>query len=150
MPDTSYFNPFQAMDVVVPGEFHQHVSRYSQRMGGKPDDSPFPRMVDFWFLALCVAAREGMQPRDLSGVVTRKIIEGTIFSNDQWRVQLLMLIAVARTGDIEVLNEPNRVFSLANGLAAAGMPRVVELLQDGPSEPIWNLSEGLLEMLPAD
>ncbi|MBI2570978.1 MAG: DEAD/DEAH box helicase family protein [Candidatus Schekmanbacteria bacterium] len=34
-----------------------------------------------------------------------------------------------------------------NGLAVAGLPRVVEMLKTGDAEPIWNLSDAIDEML---
>ena len=55
-----YFNPFQAIDINVPVEFHEAFTRYCQTSGGAIiDQSPFPRMVDLWFLAVCVAAQHG-------------------------------------------------------------------------------------------
>src|SRR5690242_19344542 len=107
-----YFNPFQGIDVSVPVEFHQDISRYSQREGGAIiDESPFPRMVDMWFLAACVAAREGLEPADLGKCETKKIIEGSIFSGDPWRVHTLMLIAIAHSGSIDIISEPRRMMA---------------------------------------
>ena len=37
--------------------------------------------------------------------------------------------------------------AIGNGLAAAGIPRLVEMLQDGGQDAIWNLSEALNEDL---
>ena len=36
---------------------------------------------------------------------------------------------------------------IANRLAAAGVPRIVEMLKDGDQEPIWNLSDALERLL---
>jgi hypothetical protein len=139
-----YFNPFQGIDVSVPVEFHEDVSRYSQREGGAIiDQSPFPRMVDMWFLALCVAARQGMAPADPSKYETRKIIEGSIFGSDPWRVHTLMLVAIAQTDSVEVVSEPRKMMAIANGLAIAGLPTVLDMLRDGDGDAIWNLSESV-------
>ena len=96
-----YFNPFQGIDVNIPVDFHDDVARFSQREG-KPisDHSSFPRMVDMWFLAMCVAASENRPPADPSKCETRKIIDGNIFSSDPWRVQMLMLVAIAQSGNL--------------------------------------------------
>ena len=140
MPDR-YFNPFQGLDVNVPVEFHDDLARYSQREGrASIDQSPFPRMVDMWFLALCVAARLRLEPADVSKLKTRKIIEGSIFSSDPWRVHTLMLVAIAYTGSVDVVAERNRMMAIANGLAVAGLPKVIDMLKDGDGDPIWNLS----------
>ncbi|TAK44082.1 MAG: hypothetical protein EPO27_13385 [Betaproteobacteria bacterium] len=139
-----YFNPFQAIDIHVPVEFHEAVSRYSQTGGNAViDQSPFPRMVDFWFLAVCVAARLDLEPDDISRYETRKIIDGSIFGSDPWRVHTLMLIAIGKTGDVQIVSEPRKMMALASGLAVAGLPKVIEMLKEGDAEPIWNLSDAI-------
>ena len=143
-----YFNPFQAIDINVPVEFHEAFSRYSQTGGNSVvDQSPFPRMVDLWFLSVCVAARLDMKPVETSKYKTRKIIDGSIFGSDPWRVHLLMLIAIGKTGDVQIVSEPRKMMTLANGLAVTGLPRVIEMLKDGDAEPIWNLSDHIDKIL---
>ena len=143
-----YFNPFQAIDINVPAEFHEAFTRYSQSGGNTSiDESPFPRMVDLWFLSVCVAAREKLEPQDMGKYETKKIIDGSIFGSDPWRVHTLMLIAIGITGDTQIVSEPRRIMALANGLAVAGLPRVIEMLKDGDAEPIWNLSDALDTLL---
>ena len=143
-----YYNPFQAIDINVPVEFHEAFLRYCQTSGGGViDQSPFPRMVDLWFLSVCVAARLDLEPRDIRKFDTKKIIDGSIFGSDPWRVHTLMLIAIAKTGNVEVVSEPREMMALASGLAVAGLPRVIDMLKEGDSEPIWNLSDAIDEML---
>jgi len=147
VPDR-YYNPFQGIDVSVPVELHDDMWRYSQREGKAViDQSPFPRMVDFWFLALCIAARLKLKPVDLNKSETRKVIDGSIFSSDPWRVHTLMLLAIAHTGEVEIVSEPRRMMTIANGLAVAGMPKVIDMLKDNKGEPIWNLSEAIEKLL---
>jgi hypothetical protein len=143
-----YFNPFQGIDVYVPSEYHEDMLRYSQReQRATIDHSPFPRMVDMWFLSMCVAAREGLQPAEVGKYKTTKIIDGSIFGSDPWRVDTLMLLAIATTGSVDVVSEPRRIMAIANGLAIAGMPKLLEMLKDGAGEPIWNLSEEVDKLL---
>lgn len=139
-----YSNPFQAIDIDVPVEFHDAFERYCQRRANTViDQSPFPRMVDLWFLSVCVAARLGLEAADMAKYQTRKIIDGSIFSSDPWRVHTLMLLAIGKTGDIQIVSDPRKMMTLANGLAVAGLPKVIEMLKDGPAEPIWNLSDAI-------
>lgn len=143
-----YFNPFQAIDITVPVEFHEAFTRYCQRSADAViDQSPFPRMVDLWFLSVCVAARLGLEAADVTKYDTRKIIDGSIFGSDPWRVHMLMLIAIGKTGDVQIVSEPRKMMALANDLAVAGLPKVIEMLKDGDAEPIWNLSDALDRML---
>ena len=143
-----YFNPFQAIDINVPVEFHEAFTRYCQRSADAiMDQSPFPRMVDLWFLSVCVAARLGLEPSDISKYETRKIIDGSIFGSDPWRVHMLMLIAIGKTGDVQIVSEPRKIMTLASGLAVAGLPEVIEMLKGGDAEPIWNLSDAVDTLL---
>ena len=59
-----------------------------------------------------------------------------------------MLVAIAvEEGNVEIVGDPRRMIAIANGLAAAGVPLIVEMLRDGDSDPIWNLSDVLDEIL---
>ena len=146
-----YFNPFQAIDINVPVEFHEAFTRYCQRSADAIiDQSPFPRMVDLWFLSVCVAARLGLEPSDIGKYDTRKIIDGSIFGSDPWRVHTLILIAIGKTADVQIVSEPRKMMELANGLAVAGLPRVIEMLKDGDAEPIWNLSDAVDSLLRSE
>lgn len=143
-----YYNPFQAIDINVPVDLHEAFTRYCQT-GGKAiiDQSPFPRMVDLWFLSVCVAARLGLEPVDIGKFDTKKIIDGSIFGSDPWRVHTLMLVAIGKAGNVDIVSEPRKMMALANGLAVAGLPKVIEMLKDGDAEPIWNISDALDEEL---
>lgn len=146
-----YFNPFQAIDINVPVEQHEAFGRYCRRSAQDIiDQSPFPRMVDLWFLSVCVAARLGLEPTDIAKYDTRKIIDGSIFSSDPWRVHTLMLIAIGTSGDVQIVSDPRKMMTLANGLGVAGLPKVIEMLKDGDAEPIWNLSDALDTLLRDD
>ena len=143
-----YHNPFAGIDLIVPIEQRDVYDRYCQT-GGRAviDQSPFPRMVDLWFVGLSLAARKGLTPIDLSDQNTFKFHEGSILDRDSWRVQAIMLIAIAIDEDVEIVGQPRRMIAIANGLAAAGVPYVVEMLRDGDQDEIWNLSDALDEIL---
>ena len=143
-----YSNPFQAIDINVPVELHEAFTRYCQREANAIiDKSPFPRMVDLWFLSVCIAVRLDLKPSDITKYKTRKIIDGSIFSSDPWRIHTLMLIAIDKTGHEKIVSEPRKIITLANSLAVAGLPKVIEMLQDGEAEPIWNLSDAIDRIL---
>lgn len=139
-----YHNPFAGIDLIAPLEQRDVYDRYCQTAGRAViDQSPFPRMVDFWFAGLALAARKGLPPSDLSKQETFKFIEGSIFDRDSWRVQAVMLIAIATEDSVDIVGEPRRMMAIANGLAATGIPQVVDMLRDGDQDPIWNLSEAI-------
>ena len=143
-----YHNPFASSDLIAPVEHRNYYDLYCLTGGvNSIDQSPFPRMVDFWFAGLSFAAREKLKPYNFSGKETFKFNDGSVFDRDSWRVQAVMLIAIAVEDNVEIVGEPNRIITIANGLAAAGVPEIVGLLQDGNQEPIWNLSDALQELL---
>lgn len=143
-----YHNPFSGIDLVAPVDLRDIYNRYCQTAGRAViDQSPFPRMVDFWFAGLSIAARKEIAPVDLSGQQTFKFIDGSIFDRDSWRVQTVMLIVIAVEDNVEIVGEPRRIMAIANGLAAAGVPYIVEMLQDGDQDAIWNLSEAINSVL---
>ena len=139
-----YHNPFAGIDLIAPVEQRDVYDRYTQTSGrAMSDQSPFQRMVDFWFAGLSLAASKHLAPVDLSGQNTFKFIEGSIFDRDSWRVQVVMLIAIAVEDSVEIAADPRRMVAIANGLAAAGVPSIVDMLKDGDQPPIWNLSEAI-------
>lgn len=143
-----YFNPFQAIDIYVPVEFHEAFSRYCQTSGNViVDQNPFPRMVDLWFLSMCVAARYTLEPEDIGNLDCRKIIDGSIFGSDPWRVHTLMLVAIGVSGNVDIVSKPRKMMAIASGLAVAGLPKVIEMLKGGDAEPIWNISDAIDAML---
>ena len=147
-----YYNPFANINLIVPREQHDFYHLYCQTAGrvsiDRYNQNPFPRMVDFWFAGLSLAARKQLKPINLANHNTVVIIEGAIFDRDSWRIQVVMLVAIAVEDDVEVVGDPSRMMAIANGLAAAGVPHIVEMLQrDRHLDPILNLSNSLYEIL---
>lgn len=141
-------NPFTSTGLLYPVDQRPDYERFCQTENPSPlDSSPFPRRVDMWFAALSVAARKGLSPVDLSDIKTVQFTEGRIFDGDPWRLRTLMLVALSIDKAIEVVDDPPRMMTIANGLAAAGAPLIVEMLSEGEDRPIWNISEALEELL---
>jgi hypothetical protein len=147
---SKYFNPFQGQDIRVPNSFREEFGRYCQTHS---DDgsrasvlhSPFPRMVDMWFLAACLGAQDG--PGDYDQKDTYKIIDASILSSDPWRIDALVLMAIAHTNRADIVKEPREILQLASRFAVAGMPKLLRMLKDGESDPVWNLSDELDRLL---
>ena len=144
-----YNNPFAANQLVYPEDQKEQYQRYCYTGRGQDiDEHPFPRMVDLWFAGLCIAARKGLTAANLTGRSTVNMTPGSIFSGeDAWRVQLIRLISLALDDDVELLDRPGRMIALANGLAAAGVPLIADMLSDGKQPSIWNLSDAIDELI---
>ena len=148
-----YHNPFTNIELIAPITQRGDYNRYCQtRTSGKTviKNSPFPRTVDLWFAGLSLAARKQLKPVNLTGKKTFHFITGSIFNSDSWRVQVVMLIAINIDGNVKIVANPNRMITIANGLAAAGVPHIVNMLSEGNQDPIWNLSDALDELLRSD
>jgi hypothetical protein len=96
------------------------------------EEAPFRRMYDFWFASVLWA--EHSDSESISGAKTEKFIAvGPTPSDakpDTWMLELLLLIAVRRLKpDVNTLPEPAEVFKLANELAAAGAPRLIDEIE---------------------
>ena len=127
-------NEFGGVDIQLPEKYREHFHAYcltrTEGSRNNPKDSPFPRMVDMRFLAICIAVKEGLSPEfDVQGK-TYKAIEGAVFGSDAWRSNALMLVAIAHTGDVTVVSKPHEMMRIANAYALAGLPRLITLLQD--------------------
>ena len=144
-----YYNPFAGLTIVYPTEQSEDYQRYCHTATrASIDESPFPRMVDMWFAGLALAVHECLQPVELAGRQTSNMTAGSIFDGpDSWRIQILMLIAIEVDNKVDVVEDASRMMAIANGLAAAGIPRIVEMLQNGRQQPIWNLSDAMERML---
>ena len=144
-----FYNPFAGSQLVYPDDQREYYQQYCATGSGRDvDQQPFPRMVDLWFAGLCIAARMGLPAANLTGRRTVNMIQGSIFDGgDAWRVQIVRLISLASENDVETLDGANRMMAMANGLAAAGVPEIVDMLTNGKQAPIWNLSDAVDELI---
>jgi hypothetical protein len=144
-------NPFVTMEINAPSQYQEFFRRYSQTTGAtnvsEIDRKPFPRMVDFWFLALCVAVNKGLKPTALESKDTYKAVEGPQIASPEWRAHVLKLIALQQTGDPNIVNDPRKILEIANGLAFAGMPHLIEILQESPGEEVFAISDAFVKMI---
>lgn len=149
-------NAFSGVDVHLPIQFRKEFHEYClTRTGGSrpnPELSPFPRMVDMWFLAVGLAVKEKLKPKiESKGGETYKAIEGNVFGSDDWRSDALMLIAIAHEGDISIAKKPNDMMRIANGYALAGLPRLIDVLENRKGDTtLDHLCDYLLELLKND
>ena len=127
-------NAFASTDIHLPDKFQEYFHAYcltrTEGSRNDPEDSPFPRMVDMWFLALCIAVKEKLTPEQELKGKTYKAIEGVVFGSDSWRSDALMLLAVAHSGNVEIMDKPHEMMRIANGYALAGLPRLIAILEE--------------------
>lgn len=131
-------NEFASVDIHLPEEYREYFHAYcltrTEGTRNNPEDSPFPRMVDMWFLAVCIASKEGLSPVFDRKGKTYKAIEGVVFGSDTWRSNALMLLAIAHTGDVAIASDPHEMMRVANAYALAGLPRLIGVLSERGEE----------------
>ena len=143
-------NAFASADIHLPDKYRQYFQTYClTRVEGsqnRPEHSPFPRMVDMWFLALCIAVKEELKPEFNVQGKTYKAIEGNVF--ESWRSNALMLLAIAHTDDVKVTDRPREMIRIANAYALAGLPRLIAILEERWGDTALDyLSDAVAEMM---
>ncbi len=150
------YMPFPNAELRIPIEYKDKMDAYTRTRptGGErpnPEDAPFPRQLDLWFMGVCLGAISNERV-NLSGNQSHKFNTASMLENDAEKIELLELIAIATTGDPYIIGDPRRVIEIANELAAGGLPQVMQMIEDGNSRNIDNLSDKvkakLLEVLP--
>ena len=142
-------NAFATTDIFLPEKFKEYFHAYcltrTEGSRNNPEDSPFPRMVDMWFLALCIAVKDDLKPEFIAPGKNYKAIEGVVFGSDSWRSNALMLLAIAHTGDVEITDKPHEMMKVANGYALAGLPRLIGILNEREGDTALDHLSDLVE-----
>lgn len=147
------YMPFPNAELRIPADYEDQIERYtrSRPSGGDrpdPEDAPFPRQVDMWFLAVCLGAINEARVA-LPANLSHKFNTASVFETDPPRIELLELLAIAASGDPYIISDPKKVIDLANEFAAGGLPLVLEMLDSGHSNAMDNLSGQIQRLLRA-
>jgi len=144
-----HYNPFQNLELKIPESYRDAVGELSQtRPGGGakplPEDSPFERQIDLWFLAICIGART--KRRLPVSKKSHPFITGVTLATDPGRIALLQLLAISWTKDPWIIDKPSEIIDLANNLAAAGLPELIEIMTHGKAKPMWALTDHITDI----
>lgn len=139
-------NVFASYDVVMPSVYQEKIKAFvsTGSTNQSRENSPFDRQVDFWYMAVCIAFHKGLDP--IKEKDTYKATSAEILSRNSYRVPQMQMIALSISEDIEVLNDPKKMFDICVGLANAGVPVLLNILSDPDSSPLWNIFTELEEL----
>lgn len=145
-------NEFASTSIFLPKEFqvyfHTYCQTHTEGTHDDPKDKPFPRMVDMWFMAVCIAVKEKLEPQFDTKKKLYKPIEGVVFGSDSWRSNALMLLAISHAGDVKVTQNPREMMRIANAYALAGLPRLIAILEKRKGDTaLDHLSEVVEDMI---
>lgn len=122
--------------VSVETAVHQLFRELTERSNENPEAAPFLLMKDVFMWAVALGVRSGRR-LPLGGAKTQ------IFRWDQLSqdldVPVLKALAIAETGEVEVLLREDQVLRTAEEYANAGIREIKEDLLERPGQPLWNL-----------
>lgn len=103
------------------------------------EESPFLTMKDLFMLAACLGFR--MKQRKPLGK-REQPFHYSVFTEAE-DIPILKAIAIATTGDVAVLAEPECIVEIAEEYANAGIHELRSVIAENIGQPLWNLAEML-------
>jgi len=139
-------NPFAAFQIEIPKVYQDSVKKFCRTgEGGRekwnPLFAPFHRQVDFWYMAFLIAVKKELPPEKVADTYNATLAH--ILSTDPKRVDFMRLVVLGITGDFNVLANDKEIFNYCLGLANAGIPHLIEVLNDQDDRPLWAILEEL-------
>ena len=129
--------PLGANDrVSVEQEFHELYNKLVERASKNPESQPFTLLKHAFMWSVALGVRSGRR-LPLSSPKSALIFWHTLSENQD--VPVLEAIAIAETGDVEVLLQGSQVLLIAEEYANAGIREIKRELVDKPGLPLWNL-----------
>lgn len=107
--------------------------------GKSAEDSPFLTMKDLFMLAASIGFK--MQQRKPLGR-REQPFHYSVFTEAE-DIPILKAIAIATTGDVSVLADPDQIVQIAEEYANAGISEIRAVVAENAGLPLWNLVEAL-------
>ncbi len=124
----------QRNDRVVIDESVIHI--YEELYDGQNlEDKPFRTLKEVFVMAACLGHRSSHRQKPAGS--SKHTIRKEVFNEDD--LQVLKAIAIATTGEIEVLLRLTDVFTIVEEYAQAGIYELQAQLLDRPGRPLWNI-----------
>lgn len=140
-------NVFAPYQIDMPKVYQEKIKNYVATAGKNQsrENCPFDRQIDFWFMALCIAFNKGLSV--VKEKETYNAIDAEILSRNTYRITQIQMIAIAVSSDINILLEPRKMLDICIGLANAGIPLLLNILEDTEATPLWNVYYELEEVI---
>ena len=100
----------------------------------QPDEAPFETFKDIFMLAVCQGFQNRRRVRTLKAGSEIRL---SVFTEDD--IAILKAIAIAETGDVQILTQFGDILGIAEEYANAGIHDVKGYLLDERGRPLWNL-----------
>jgi dnd system-associated protein 4 len=122
--------------VSIEKKVHDIYIELSRQSKKGPEDAPFILMKDVFMWAVALGVNKG-KGKDLAGA-KEQIFRWDQFSQDV-DIPVLKAIALAETGDVEVLVDEPKILRIAEEYANSGIREIKSKILDNPGKPLWNL-----------
>jgi hypothetical protein len=147
-------NLFGQVSIYFPEIWKEYFDTYCQSTNAgareRSDKYPFPRNVDMWFLAICLAVHHKIDPDFSEKGKMYKPIPGTVFGSELWRSDSLILLAISHSGDEKIIDNPNEMIKIANAYAIAGFPSLMAMLEESKGDsPLDFISDYVIDLIEA-
>mgnify|MGYP001471520418 CR=1 FL=1 len=108
------------------------------------DDIPFDRMVDFWYLAMCIGVKKGR--KDSKSKMSDVLAMKDALTGSLDMIDMIQMIAIEETQDPYIVKDTHAMIQIANEYAAGGTPELLSILKD-KGQTVWNLNTYLKDIL---
>ncbi len=132
MSDTEYTRTDRAyIDEAVIDVYRQ----LKKEGNAETEQAPFDTYKDLFMFAVCLGFENGRRTKPRKGEGGE--VMSKVFTEDD--LAILKAIAIAETGDIEVLTRFGEILGIAEEYANTGIHEVKSSLVDEGGRPLWNL-----------
>lgn len=109
---------------------------YKQLTGEKnPEEAPFATMKDLFMLAACLGFTH--QQRKPLGKREQPFHYSQLSKSED--IPILKAIAIATTGDVAILADPDKIVGIAEEYANAGFHEIRSIVNDNGGSSLWKI-----------
>lgn len=134
-------NPFSTYQIAVPKKYSDEIKKFCKQNNTDAKNEeyvPFNRQVDLWYFAFLYAVKEKLQPEHISGADMSNITAASILIDHH--IIHIQMWYLSKHLDIEKLSESREMFTAVSDLANAGIPYVLQILNDmDEGKPLFNV-----------
>jgi len=143
-------NPFASYNIEIPKQYAEQVKKYCKTGSSQEsyEYTPFERQVDLWYFSFLYALKKGLPQKVESE--SSNITPASILSTDSYRISHIQLAYLGYHSGIEDLANHRKVFNFAQEMANAGLPYVINLLQNDEQRPLWNCLDEIESLMSKD
>lgn len=114
-------------------EFYRKLKKEGN---SEPEQAPFDTFKDLFMFAACLGFQNGRRTKPRKGGNGGEVPTKVFSEND---LAILKAIAIADTGDVEVLGQLGEIYAIAEEYANTGIHEVKAYVLDEGGRPLWNL-----------